>query len=81
MSQGYLEFPNIDPVLVSIGPLSIRWYGLMYLVGFAFALWLANRRADKPDSGWTRDQGGGPTEQAGVHLCVRPAHGRAGVAD
>lgn len=56
MSQGYLEFPNIDPVLVSIGPLSIRWYGLMYLVGFAFALWLANRRADKPDSGWTREQ-------------------------
>ncbi|GAB2637162.1 prolipoprotein diacylglyceryl transferase [Vibrio panuliri] len=56
MSQGYLEFPNIDPVLVSIGPLSIRWYGLMYLIGFAFALWLANRRADKPGSGWTREQ-------------------------
>ena len=56
MSQGYLTFPNIDPVLVSIGPLSIRWYGLMYLVGFAFALWLANRRADKADSGWTREQ-------------------------
>lgn len=56
MSQGYFQFPNIDPVLVSIGPLSIRWYGLMYLIGFAFALWLANRRADKPGSGWTRDQ-------------------------
>ncbi len=56
MSQGYLQFPNIDPVLVSIGPVSIRWYGLMYLVGFMFALWLANRRADKPGSGWTREQ-------------------------
>lgn len=56
MSQGYFEFPNIDPVLVSIGPLSIRWYGLMYLIGFAFALWLANRRADKPGSGWNREQ-------------------------
>ncbi|TOM82726.1 prolipoprotein diacylglyceryl transferase [Vibrio parahaemolyticus] len=56
MSQGYLQFPNIDPVLVSIGPVSIRWYGLMYLVGFMFALWLANRRADKPSSGWTREQ-------------------------
>ncbi|RJX70443.1 prolipoprotein diacylglyceryl transferase [Vibrio sinensis] len=56
MSQGYFEFPDIDPVAVSIGPLSIRWYGLMYLVGFAFALWLANRRADKPNSGWTREQ-------------------------
>ncbi|CAM3716975.1 prolipoprotein diacylglyceryl transferase [Vibrio aquimaris] len=56
MSQGFLEFPNIDPVLISFGPLSIRWYGLMYLIGFAFALWLANRRADQADSGWTREQ-------------------------
>ncbi|WP_114786954.1 prolipoprotein diacylglyceryl transferase [Vibrio tetraodonis] len=56
MSQGFLEFPNIDPVLISLGPLSIRWYGLMYLIGFAFALWLANRRADQADSGWTREQ-------------------------
>ena len=55
MSQGYLEFPQFDPVLVSLGPLSIRWYGLMYLIGFAFALWLANRRADK-GSDWTREQ-------------------------
>ncbi|WP_428771242.1 prolipoprotein diacylglyceryl transferase [Vibrio sp.] len=56
MSQEYIEFPNIDPVLFSIGPLSVRWYGLMYLVGFMFALWLANRRADRPGSGWTREQ-------------------------
>ena len=56
MSQGFLEFPNIDPVLISLGPLSIRWYGLMYLIGFAFALWLANRRADQADSGWRREQ-------------------------
>ncbi|QIA64088.1 prolipoprotein diacylglyceryl transferase [Vibrio astriarenae] len=56
MSQGFIEFPNIDPVLFSLGPLSVRWYGLMYLVGFVFALWLANRRADKKGSGWTREQ-------------------------
>lgn len=54
--QGYLTFPQIDPVLVQIGPLAIRWYGLMYLIGFAFAMWLANRRADQPGSGWTKDQ-------------------------
>ncbi|WP_229764931.1 prolipoprotein diacylglyceryl transferase family protein, partial [Vibrio cholerae] len=41
MPQGYLQFPNIDPVLFSIGPLAVRWYGLMYLVGFLFAMWLA----------------------------------------
>ncbi|MGN2615934.1 prolipoprotein diacylglyceryl transferase [Aliivibrio fischeri] len=56
MSQGYLNFPHIDPVLIEIGPLAVRWYGLMYLFGFMFALWLANKRADKPNSGWTRDQ-------------------------
>jgi phosphatidylglycerol:prolipoprotein diacylglycerol transferase len=56
MSQEYLHFPDIDPVLFSVGPLSVRWYGLMYLVGFLFANWLANRRADKPNSGWTRQQ-------------------------
>ncbi|SJN53875.1 Prolipoprotein diacylglyceryl transferase [Vibrio ruber DSM 16370] len=56
MSQEFLQFPNIDPVLVSIGPLSIRWYGVMYLLGFLFATWLANRRADKEGSGWTREQ-------------------------
>ncbi|MGF1713750.1 prolipoprotein diacylglyceryl transferase [Photobacterium chitinilyticum] len=56
MSQGYLTFPNIDPILIEIGPLAIRWYGLMYLLGFVFAMWLANHRADKPGSGWTREQ-------------------------
>lgn len=30
-----LEFPHIDPVLCSLGPLQIRWYGLMYVLGFA----------------------------------------------
>lgn len=33
-----LTYPNIDPVALSLGPLSIRWYGLMYLVGFVGAL-------------------------------------------
>ncbi|GEM80104.1 prolipoprotein diacylglyceryl transferase [Vibrio superstes] len=56
MNQGFISFPHIDPVLLEIGPVSIRWYGLMYLFGFAFAMWLANRRADQPNSGWTREQ-------------------------
>lgn len=51
-----LRFPQIDPILFEIGPVAVRWYGLMYLAGFFFALWLANRRADKPGSGWTREE-------------------------
>ena len=29
-----MTFPHIDPVIVSFGPLAIRWYGMMYLFGF-----------------------------------------------
>jgi len=29
-----IPFPAIDPVIFSIGPLEVRWYGLMYLLGF-----------------------------------------------
>ena len=28
-----IPFPAIDPVAISIGPLSVRWYGLAYLAG------------------------------------------------
>ena len=31
-----LSFPQIDPEIFSIGPLSVRWYGMMYLLAFAF---------------------------------------------
>lgn len=51
-----MEYPQIDPVIVKIGPLSLNWYGLMYLIGFVAAWYLGNKRADKPNSGWTRDQ-------------------------
>ena len=30
-----LAYPEIDPVLLTIGPLKLRWYGLMYVLGFA----------------------------------------------
>jgi phosphatidylglycerol:prolipoprotein diacylglycerol transferase len=32
-----LTHPQIDPVVFQIGPLAVRWYGLMYLLGFAAA--------------------------------------------
>ena len=35
--DGYWVFSQVDPVAFSLGPLSVRWYGLMYLFGFAFA--------------------------------------------
>ena len=37
-----LNYPQLDPEILSIGPLSIRWYGLMYVFGF-LAAWLLGR--------------------------------------
>jgi len=39
-----MTFPNIDPVLLSIGPLHIRWYGLMYVLGFMASYLLVRRQ-------------------------------------
>jgi len=51
-----LQYPQIDPVAISIGPLAIHWYGLTYLFGFVVGLLLARYRASKPDSGWKVDE-------------------------
>ena len=42
-----LNYPEIDPVIFSIGFLKIRWYGLMYLIGFVIAIMLAKIRIKK----------------------------------
>ncbi|MFV0460658.1 MAG: prolipoprotein diacylglyceryl transferase [Actinomycetales bacterium] len=46
-----MPFPQIDPV-IHLGPLSVHWYGVMYLVGFVLAWLLGRRRARRPHSGW-----------------------------
>jgi phosphatidylglycerol:prolipoprotein diacylglycerol transferase len=42
-----MQYPIIDPVAVTIGPLQIHWYGLMYVVGLVAAWWLGRRRAHR----------------------------------
>src|SRR3989304_197816 len=37
--------PQFDPVVFSLGPVAVRWYGLMYLVGFALFAWFLRVRA------------------------------------
>jgi phosphatidylglycerol:prolipoprotein diacylglycerol transferase len=51
-----LVHPNIDPVAFSIGPLAVRWYGLMYLAGFAAAWWLGVTRINHNRAPITRKQ-------------------------
>ncbi len=47
-----LQYPHIDPIIFSLGPVSVRWYGLMYVIGFGAGWWLARRRAAQPGSTW-----------------------------
>ena len=46
-----LIHPQFDPVALSLGPIAVRWYGLMYLVGFACFWLLGCRRTAEP---WRR---------------------------
>lgn len=47
--------PQFDPVLISIGPLAIRWYALSYIVGFMLFLWLGRRRIAQGNTLFTRE--------------------------
>ena len=49
-----LTYPNIDPIALQLGPISIHWYGIMYMLAFASAWWLAMRRA--PIAGFSKEQ-------------------------
>jgi len=55
-----LTYPQIDPVAFSIGPLSVHWYGIMYIIAFGGAWFLARRRAAsevaKPAHRWSDEQ-------------------------
>ena len=46
--------PDIDPIIFQIGPAAVRWYGLMYLVGFAACFYLGQKRVDR--IGISKDQ-------------------------
>jgi phosphatidylglycerol:prolipoprotein diacylglycerol transferase len=48
-----LIHPGFDPVALQLGPVAVRWYGLMYLAGFAAAFLLGRRRiAVRADAPW-----------------------------
>jgi phosphatidylglycerol:prolipoprotein diacylglycerol transferase len=51
-----LTIPQIDPIALQLGPLKIRWYGLMYLLAFASFWWLGTRRAHRADAPIQPDQ-------------------------
>lgn len=50
-----LVHPEFDPVAVHLGPLAVRWYGLMYLAGFALFWLLGRKRAADAWRGITKE--------------------------
>jgi phosphatidylglycerol---prolipoprotein diacylglyceryl transferase len=57
-----IQYPGFNPIAFEVGPVSVfghelgplkvHWYGIMYLIGFAIAWFLARVRAKQPGSTW-----------------------------
>lgn len=43
-----LPYPVIDPVIVSLGPLALRWYSLAYIAGLFGGWWLVKKLNRRP---------------------------------
>lgn len=50
-----IPYPAIDPVLVELGPLQVRWYGLAYVAGFLVAALILRSLAKRWDVKLTDD--------------------------
>ena len=50
-----IPFPNIDPVLISVGPIAIRWYALAYLLGLVLGWRLLRRKAALSSNSFKED--------------------------
>jgi phosphatidylglycerol:prolipoprotein diacylglycerol transferase len=52
-----LIHPQFDPVAIAIGPVAVRWYGLMYLAAFVLFVVLGRIHARRrPELGWDAQQ-------------------------
>lgn len=45
-----LAYPQIDPVAISLGPVQVHWYGVMYLFAFVSAWAVAMKRSKREGS-------------------------------
>ena len=51
-----IPFPQIDPIALSLGPVKVHWYGLMYLLAFLMAWLLAHWRTKHYQLAFTSEQ-------------------------
>ncbi len=60
-----IPYPHINPEIVRIGPIALRWYGLMYAAGFAASYVLVRYQIQKANKGI---KGKGGKEGAGAKI-------------
>jgi phosphatidylglycerol:prolipoprotein diacylglycerol transferase len=51
-----LTYPQIDPIALSLGPLKVHWYGLMYVIGFMGFLLIGKYRARRSNGAISVEQ-------------------------
>ncbi len=51
-----LIYPHISPIAISIGPINIYWYGIMYIIGFTFAWYFSKVKSKKHYSPIVKEQ-------------------------
>jgi phosphatidylglycerol:prolipoprotein diacylglycerol transferase len=52
----WFDYPNIDPIAIHLGPVSVHWYGLSYLFGFICVFLWMNRPEGRRRLGLTTDE-------------------------
>ena len=50
-----IPFPSIDPVLISVGPIAVRWYALAYILGLVLGWRLLRRKAASSSNNFKED--------------------------
>jgi len=50
-----LKYPEISPTIVKLGPIEIRWYGFMYVLGFIIAYFIIKSEVARKKLNYTID--------------------------
>ena len=59
---------NVSPEIASIGPLTFRWYGLLFAAGFLVGLYMVRRTVSKKSMLWILDKVVVPTALAACFI-------------
>ncbi len=51
-----LNYPEISPIALKLGPITVYWYGIMYLLGFIATYCLCYGRRTQPAKTWQSDE-------------------------